>query len=196
MTELLEKDQIFSIVPQNFKNSNKGKIIDIQDNTFSLEFLHPPEGILPKKIMEFYSHTKNGMLYFTSSVIEIEDNKFVVAMPRKHRFLQRRAFTRINFSQCLSLETNNKSYEVKAINISVGGIKICAKEALDINTEYSLTLNLSDKNTIKCMFEPIKIEKKEDSDYTLSGRFKNLSNTDKITLIQFCMMKNIENVNK
>jgi c-di-GMP-binding flagellar brake protein YcgR len=196
MTELLEKDQIISVVPQDFKNSNKSKILDIQDKKFLLEIFHPADGIEPKKMMEFYSYTQNGMLYFSSSVIEMEGNVLTVAIPRKHRFLQRRAFTRVKFAQNMELKSEKISHKIVSINISAGGLKLKTNDVIDINLEYDLCLNLSQESSLSCTFEPIKIEKDENQSYTLSGRFKNLSNTAKITLIQFCMRKSLEIVNK
>lgn len=196
MNELLEKEQVFNIVPQNFRNSNKGKVVDIQDRSFSLEIFHKPDGIEPKNLMEFYSQTKNGMLYFVSSATEINDNILKVLMPIKHRFLQRRAFTRINFSQDMNLQLNDKIYKITSIDLSAGGMKLRTEERLDIDTEYDLCLNLLDKNYVECKYQPIKIEKNEYASYTLSGRFKNLKNTDKMKIIQFCMRKSLENTNR
>lgn len=196
MNELLEKNQIISIVPQDFKNSNKGKVIDIQDERFSLEVIHAPEGISPRKLMEFYSQTKNGMLYFISDVEEIDGNILRVSMPRKHRFLQSRAYTRIKFSQDIECKSDDKSYKITALDLSAGGMKLKSTEALDINAEYDLSIKLLGENYVKCKYEPIKIEKNQSGFYTLSGRFKNLTNIAKMGIIQFCMRKNIENVNK
>lgn len=196
MSQLLEKDQVLSIVPQNFKNSNKGKILDIQERTFSLEVFHEPEGIVPQHIMEFYSPTKSGMLYFTSSASEINGNLLTVLVPRKHRFLQRRAFTRVNFSQCLDLKSGTENYKATSVNLSTGGIKLQASDSLNIDDEYDINLTLIDNNCIECKFQPIKIEKSESGTYTISGRFKNLANADKMKIIQFCMRKSIEKANR
>lgn len=196
MNELLEKGQVLRVVPQNFKVSNKGKIIDIQNKSFSLDLFYEPEGIVPRKLMEFYSQTKNGMLYFVSSTFEINENTIKVLIPRKHRFLQRRAFTRIKFSQDMDFELSGKTYKITSINISAGGMKLKTSEYLDIDSVYDLKIKLLDENYVKCQYEPIKIEKNEDGSYTLSGRFKNLENTDKMKLIQFCIRKNIENLNR
>lgn len=196
MSQLLEKDQILSIVPQNFKNSNKGKILDLQEKTFSLEVFHEPEGIVPQNIMEFYSPTKNGMLYFTSSASAINGNKLTVLVPRKHRFLQRRSFTRVDFSQDMSLKSGLKTYKGVSINLSTGGMKLSTSDHLNIDDEYDISLTLINTNCIKCKFQPIKIEKDENGSYTLSGRFKNLTNADKMKIIQFCMRKSIEKANR
>jgi len=197
MNELLEKDQVISVVPQNFKNSNKGKVVRIFDEFFSLKLFHKPEGIEPKKIMELYSQTKNGMLYFTASIIKVEDDgTIVVSIPRKHRFLQRRTFTRVKFNQEVSLELDNKKYKASCLDLSAGGIKLLATECLDIDAEYNIDVELINGNFVKCKFLPIKIEKNESGSYTVSGRFKDIEHTDVMKVVQFCIRKDIENLNR
>lgn len=196
MSELLEKDQVISIVPQDFRNSNKGKVVDIQEQKFKLELLHENEGITPNKVAEFYSQTKEGMLFFASSILEIENNLLTIAIPKKHRFLQRRSFSRVNFAKDLECKIEDKAYKIKSVNLSVGGMKFKANELLDLNTEYDIRIELLNDQNIDCKIELIRVEKNEDKTYTLSGRFKNISNIDKMTLVQFCMRRNIENMNK
>lgn len=196
MNELLEKDQSISIIPQNFKNSNKGKIVELQDRKFLLEVEHSPEGILINNLIEFYSQTKNGMLYFTSDVTEINGNILTVKNPIKHRFLQRRAFTRVKLLKDMICNLAGTSYPLKSLDISSGGMKFETEEKLDLNSEYEITLPLIKDQTINCKLELIRIEKNDKGSYTLSGRFKNLSDTDRMTLIQYCMRRNIENMNK
>ena len=197
MNQLLEENQVLSIVPKDFRNSNKGKIVDIKEKHFLVEVFHAPEGIVPRKMMEFYSQTKNGMLYFVSHVIEMNDNILTVSVPIKHRFLQRRAFTRIKFGQNINLGSDdNKLYKAESLDLSAGGMKLKVQDNLDIDSEYGLNVSLSEEQSIKCKYQPLKVEKNEDGSYTLSGRFDNLANTDKMKLIQYCMRKNIENMNR
>jgi c-di-GMP-binding flagellar brake protein YcgR len=197
MSELLEKNQIMSIIPQDFRNANKGKIVDIQKSYFSMEVFHSPQGILPKKVMEFYAPTKNGMLYFVSDIKAVNDKKLTIGIPAKHRFLQRRTFMRINFEQDIKLKAENeKPANAKTIDISFGGLKIQTKEKLNLDSEYTTQINITSLNTINCTFKPIRIEKNDEDVYTLSGRFKNLSNTDKMSLIQFCIRRTLEDSSK
>lgn len=196
MAELLEKGQIFSVVPQNFRNSNKGKILEFNERFFLLELFHEPTGIVTENIMEFYSPTQNGTLYFTSSASEINSNILTVLIPRKHRFLQRRTFTRIKFVQDVVLTCDNNSYEAQSLDLSSGGMKLKTNNSLNFDGEYNLNINLLGGNTIKCSYLPIKVEKDSDGVYTLSGRFQNLDNADKMKLTQFCMRKDIENSNR
>lgn len=196
MAELLEKEQVISIVPKNFKNSNKCRVLDIQEKNFVAEVFHSPDGVIPKNILEFYSQTKNGMLYFSSYVTEIEGNLLTIAMPLKHRLLQRRTFSRVKFNKEVILNPGDKDYSAEAIDLSAGGVKIKTKESLNIDAEYNLCFELIKGQNIECKYQIIKIEKNEEGVYTLSGRFKNLDNADKMILIQFCMKKNIENMKR
>lgn len=196
MAELLEKEQVLSVVPQDYANSNKGKVAEINERNFTLELFHTPEGINTKHIMEFYSPTPNGMLYFTSSAAEINGNTITVTMPRKHRFLQRRTFTRVKFVQEIGLGADGKTYNASSIDLSVGGMKVKTTQPLYINDEFDVSINLVGETFVKCNFQAIKIEKNSDDSYTVSGRFQNLSNTDKMKLTQFCIRKNIENINR
>lgn len=195
MGELLQEKQLINVVPQNFQHSNKGKIKKINDKDFSLELFYSPEGILPNKMIEFYSPTKHGMLYFVSSVSNIEGNLVIVKNPLKHRFLQRRAFSRIKYVQEMEFRKADETYKVTSIDLSTGGMKLQTNEHFDIDSDYDLTLDLKG-TTIKPKFEPIRVEKNDDNTYTLSGRFKITTNADKIALMQFCMKRNLENLNK
>jgi hypothetical protein len=196
MAELLEKEQVLSVVPQNYAHSNKGKVTQIDERKFLLELFHAPDGIILQHVMEFYSPTPNGMLYFTSFAAEINGNAITVQMPRKHRFLQRRTFTRIKFTQKINLQADGKTYKAESLDLSAGGMKLKTSEPLSIDGEFSLSINLVDKTFVECKFQPTKIEKNTDDSYTVSGRFQNLRNTDKMKLTQFCIRKNVENINR
>jgi len=196
MNELIEKDQIISIVPQNFKNSNKGKVIEVLNDRFVVEAIYSPSEILINNLVEFYSKTDNGVLYFESDVINIHGHSVTIKKPIKHRFLQRRQFTRIKFIQELDFCSGGKSYKINTSDISAGGMKFTSSDALNIDLEYDVKIHLLSEQRIECKFQIIRIEKNDAGFYTLSGRFINLSNIDRMTLIQFCMKKNIENVNR
>ena len=196
MNELVEKDQIINIVPQNFKNSNKGKVIEVLKDRFVIEAIYSPSGILINNLVEFYSKTQNGVLYFESDVINIEGNAVTIKNPIKHRFLQRRQFTRIKFIRELDFCSGGKSYKIITSDLSAGGLKFTSDEALNIDSEYDVNVPLLNGQIVACKFQIIRIEKNDEGVYTLSGRFINLSNIDRMTLIQFCMKKNIENMNK
>ena len=61
---------------------------------------------------------------------------------------------------------------------------------------YNITVKLDNDQEVKCKYQLIRVEKGDNGLYTISGRFTNLSNIDKMTLVQFCMKKDMENLNK
>ncbi len=196
MRELVKVDQDVLIVPKDFKLTNKGKVISVDEKGFQMKVNYPTRGIEINHICEFFSQTENGMLYFESYTSDMENNILTIANPVKHRFLQRRKFTRITFLQDTKLYRDDVSYDIQTIDLSAGGLKFKSKEHINIESEYNVDIVLSDEQTITCKIQLIRIEKLDDGMYVLSGKFLILNNIDKMTLIQYCMKKNMELLNK
>lgn len=196
MRELVKVDQDVLIVPKDFKLTNKGKVISVDEKGFQMKVNYPTRGIEVNHICEFFSQTENGMLYFESYTSDMENNILTIANPVKHRFLQRRKFTRITFLQDTKLYRDDVSYDIQTLDLSAGGLKFKSKEHINIETEYNVDIVLSDEQTITCKIQLIRIEKLDDGMYVLSGKFLILNNIDKMTLIQYCMKKNMELLNK
>ena len=196
MRELIKNEQLVTIVPQDFKNSNKGKVLDVSPEGFRMELKYKPEGLIKNHICDFYSLTDNGYLYFESYIKDLENNVISIANPVKHRFLQRRKFTRIKFMEDLELVWEDTKHKVRTLDLSAGGMKLRTEENVDIEKEYKVSIKLSDEQIINCKYQLIRVEKGDNGIYTISGRFTQLSNIDKMTLVQFCMKKDMENLNK
>ena len=196
MRELIKKEQLVTIVPQDFKNSNKGQVLDADYEGFRMELKYKPEGLIKNHICDFYSLTDNGYLYFESYIKDIQNNVVSIANPVKHRFLQRRKFTRIKFMEDLELTYENTTHKIRTLDLSAGGMKVRTEENINMDLEYKVSLKLTDEQVINCKYQLIRMEKGDNGIYTISGRFTNLSNIDKMTLIQFCMKKDMENLNK
>ena len=114
MRELIKKEQLVTIIPQDFKNSNKGKVLDVDMEGFRMELKYKPEGLIKNHICDFYSMTDNGYLYFESYIQSLENNVISIANPVKHRFLQRRKFTRIKFLENLELKYDKITHKVRS----------------------------------------------------------------------------------
>ena len=196
MRELIKDNQLVTIIPQDFKNTNKGKVLEVSSDGFRMELKYKPEGLMVNHICDFYSFTDNGYLYFESYIQSLENNVISIANPIKHRFLQRRKFTRIKFIEDLELICDEKSHKIRTLDLSAGGMKVTTEENLDIEKDYNVTIKLSDEQEIKCKYQIIRMERGDNGIYTLSGRFTALGNIDKMTLVQYCMKKDMENLNK
>ena len=194
MRELVKNEQSVTIIPQDFKNANKGKVLNVDAEGFRLELKYKPEGLIKNHICDFYSLTDHGENIF----IYLDDNNNIVSVanPVKHRFLQRRKFTRIKFISELELTCGDISHKVRTLDLSAGGMKLQTSENVDIEKEYNVTVKLGLNQEVKCKYQLIRVEKGDNGLYTISGRFVNLSNIDKMTLIQFCMKKDMENTKK
>ncbi len=196
MRELVKDNQIVTIVPQDFKKTNKGKVLDVTQDGFRMELKFKPEGLNVNHICDFYSFTENGYLYFESYIQALENNVITIANPVKHRFLQRRKFTRIKFVEDLELTCGDVTHKIRTLDLSAGGMKIRTNENIDIEKDYNLVLKLSEEQEIKCKYQLIRVERDDSGYYTISGRFTMLSNIDKMTLVQYCMKKDMETQSK
>ncbi len=196
MRELIKIGQLVTIVPQDFKNTNKGKVLEVSQEGFSMELKYKPEGLVENHICEFYSMTANGYLYFESYIQGLENNVIKIANPVKHRFLQRRKYTRIKFVEDVELVCDDKVYKARTLDLSAGGMKIRTEENLDIEKEYKVVIKLSNEQEIKCKYQLIRVERSDEGCYVISGRYTQLTNIDKMILVQYCMQKEMERQNK
>lgn len=196
MRELVVEGQEAIIIPSNYKFANKGVVTSVSAGDFTLELEKEPQNILPDTYCEFYTQTKHGKLYFDSYAKEIKGKTLVIASPAKHKFLQRRQYTRIKFLNDLEMYCDGKSYKISTLDISAGGMKIRTKESINIDAKYEIEIPISETKNVHCMFDPIRLEKGENSDYTISGQFKYDSNHDRMLLTQFCAKRNVEIKNK
>jgi len=133
MNTLVQPDQNVTIIPKDFNFTNKGLVTEVSDKGFRMKMKYPTTGIKLQHICDFYSRTAHGVLYFTSHVTEMENNELFVANPIKHRFLQRRQFTRVQLiTETTMVDEEGNSYDISTIDISAGGLKF--------STNYSINL--------------------------------------------------------
>lgn len=196
MRELVAEGQKAIIIPPDYKYANKGVVTAVSASDFTLELEYEPEHILLNTYCEFYTQTKHGKLYFDSFAKSINGKTLVIASPAKHKFLQRRQYTRIKYMHDLEMKYDGKAYRIKTLDISAGGMKIHTEEKIDIEGNYEISLPISDASSVNCTFQPIRIEKSDESGYTVSGQFIYNTNHDKMVLTQFCAKRNVEIKNK
>lgn len=195
MRELVEKNQHVIMIPADFKYANKGIITEVTPEGFTLELEYEPDKVLKNVYCEFYTETKNGTLFFESFPKSIEGKTLFIASPAKHKFLQRRQYTRVKYVYELDL-TGENTHKITTLDISAGGMKFKTSENINIEGNYKLTLPLSENINVSCNYSPIRIEKGNDGTYTHSGRFFYDDNRNKMELIQYCTKRSIEIKNK
>ncbi len=197
MRELVVEGQEVLVIPPNYKAANKGVVTAVSAGDFTLELKYDlDESVLIDTYCEFYTQTKHGKLYFDSYAKKIEGRTMVIASPAKHKFLQRRQYTRVKFIHDLDMNFNGKDYKISTLDISAGGMKLKTNEKIDIEGNYTINVPISDNKNLTCVFQPIRIEKSTEGGYTISGQFEYTSSYDKMVLTQFCAKRNVEIKNK
>ena len=101
-------------------------------------------------------------MYFESYIRELDGNVVSIANPKKHRFLQRRKFTRIKFLEDLQLEHEGTVHKVHTLDLSAGGMKLKTTENINIEYEYNVTIKLNDEIEVNCKYQLIRVEKLDD----------------------------------
>ena len=196
MRELVVENQEILMIPQNFKFANRGKVTEVRAGDFTLELDYEPEGVLESTYCEFYTQTSHGKLYFDSYAKEINGKTLIIASPAKHKFLQRRQYTRIKYMNELELFLDGNSYKISTLDISAGGMKLKTDSNINIEGTFDVSLPLSDNLTLACKFQPIRIEKRNEGGFTISGQFVYNSSHDKMILTQYCAKRSVEIKNK
>ena len=195
MRELVVEGQEVLVIPSNYKEAVTGIVREVNASDFKLELTKEPN-ILVNTYCEFYTQTKHGKLYFDSFAKEIDGKTMIIASPAKHKFLQRRQYTRVKYINDFEMSYNNNAYKISTLDISAGGMKLKTNEKIDIEGNYSVTIPVSDTKSLDCNFQPIRIEKANDGGYTISGQFTYNSTHDKMVLTQFCAKRSYEIKNK
>lgn len=196
MRELIEKDKEVTVIPADFKFANKGIITDVKPSNFTVKLKNEAKGFLKHNYCEFFTTTSHGTLSFNAYPETIDGNTIVVATPAKHKFLQRRQYRRIKFIENIEIKSDNLVLPIMTLDISAGGMKFVTNSSVKIDKDYELTLPLSENLNIECKFSPVRIEKRAEGDYAVSGRFIYKSNRDRMVLIQYCTKRSIEIKNK
>lgn len=186
------KDEL-NIISRKVSNATTCSVIEICEDCFKVK-LNKKTDYEKDESVELFTSTKKGQLYFETLVKEVENDIISIWYPITSKYLQRREFSRIQTNKQIILKNKEKTINAKIIDISAGGLKIQTEQQLELLKQYEVHVIIDNKN-INTFFEPIRIEANENG-FIISGSFKNLSSYDRITLVQYCFRKQIENNNK
>ncbi len=197
MRNYIVKNKEFKIIPKDVQGATRCSVVDVLDGAFEIE-LKTTETYNPNETVELFSITPQGLLYFETHISEVNQNRVKLLYPISHKFLQRREYSRVDFTKNIFLKEKDSDKNIRAsiLDISAGGMKISAFEELSLSKDYQVNVEIDRSMQIDCLFQPIRIEADNHNGYTVSGRFKLLKNIDRISLVQFCFKKQMENQNK
>ena len=189
---LLENKEYY-ILSRSIDNASKCQIVNVSEDCFDVK-LQTKGNYEVDEAVELFTMTSSGQLYFETIVKSVNKDILSIWFPISYKYLQRREYSRIQTEKKISMTIGRKKIDATIVDISAGGLKLVTDEQLLLTKEYKLSVDV-DNNKINCTFEPIRIEANS-SGYIVSGKFNNITNYDRIALVQYCFRKQIENSNK
>ena len=193
MRNRLLENKEYSILSRSIDNACKCDIVAVDENYFSVKLQTKGKYEVDESV-ELFTMTSKGQFYFETIVKDVKDDVISMWFPISYKYLQRREYSRINTEKNVSMVVGRKTIDAKIVDISAGGLKIITSEQLVLSKDYKLVVEIDNK-PLNCMFEPIRIEVSSEG-YVTSGKFNNITNLDRIALVQYCFRKQIENSNK
>ena len=196
MLSVFKKNQIIKIVPQDVDAACNLSVVDSCE-----EFLVVTrETACSREItgkVECFTMADEGILYFNSKISKIDDTQYKLTLPLTHKVLQRREYTRVEFNSNIILQTaDNQQFEALITDLSAGGMKLISNKELSMSEDYTFYLKFDKSQEVNAVFSPIREDRNENGTYITSGKFKKISNKDRIALAQFCFRKHMESTNK
>lgn len=190
----LETGLSLKIVPENIKNIKSGTILKIDENLFTVKFSGNADNISPNTEVEVFVNINNGVLKFNTIIQKVENDIFFLEIPEKYSTVQRREYPRIKMNIPVIIEQDEeRQEETNTDEISGGGMKIFSNKKLDYGSELIAKLKIANGKHIKTAFRILRTSKEDNSnEFILSGKFTDISHSDRTTIIQLCFRKQVE----
>lgn len=204
MKELLQNTNDFKIIPNNFKSSGEFKIVKINDEEIEAKLILLDESELAdyavNSSVEIFGVNPLGLIYFETTILKKDGYNITFAISPDYSLIQRREYSRVGLNQGkVIFKDIAPDSIVKIEDISAGGIKLTLNQPLEIDKYYDIEIQLSNNMKIECALSPIRIKEIENEGkkaYSISGKFVNLENTDRIVLVQYAFKIKMEEQNK
>ena len=202
MQEIIKKGHDYRIIPENFESATVFELKDVDKDSLKIELTKALEDELSDYAkgtnVEIFGSGADGLIFFETKVKEQNGRILCVEIPENYKNIQRREYSRVKFMGEIDLEGQNDNV-LYVEDISAGGMKIITRKPLDAAKNYKLTIRLINNLNINCLLHPIRIEEQNDesgTSYAISGCYKDISNIDRIALVQYSFKVLMEAENK
>ena len=202
MREIIKKGHDYRIIPQNFESATIFEVKNINENDFEIVLTKvKPEELKDyqkNSTVEIFGSGDDGLIFFETKILENDNENLKIAIPNNYNNIQRREYSRVKFMGTIDIEGENDNI-ISVEDISAGGIKLITKKPLEATKDYSAKINLINNLTINCTIHPIRIEEQGhngQTKYAISGCYKEISNIDRIALVQYSFKVLMETENR
>ena len=201
MKDLIKSIKDFKIIPNNFKSAAEFTLIEANDNIIKAKLILTEESELQDynagESVEVFGVNDVGLVYFETKIIKRENDIIELSLTQDFSVIQRREYSRVGLKQGKIILKDMTPDAVKKVDdISAGGVKLITTQMLDTDKFYDIEITLSNNMTINCALKPIRVTKNEDNTYSVSGKFVDLENVDRIVLVQYAFRVKMEDENK
>lgn len=204
MKELLESAKDFKIIPNNFKSSGAFDLLSVNDSVIKIKLNLLDESEINdyqiNSSVEVFGVNNIGLIYFETKIIDKNESDLTLALSGDFSIIQRREYSRVGMNKgTIVFKDMAPDFVQKVEDISAGGIKFISNMPLETDKHYAIEILLSNNMKIECMLQPIRIVQTEENgknEYTISGKFTDLENADRIVLVQYAFKVKMEEQNK
>lgn len=201
MNEIIKSTKDFKIIPNNFKSSAAFNVIESNNEKITAELQLIDDSELSDYTIgstaEIFGVNNIGLVYFEAKILSRNGKIIELALNQDYSIIQRREYSRVGLEQGnVTFKDLAPDFIQQVEDISAGGLKILTMQPLDLDQNYDIEIKLSNNMTINCQLKPIRINNNENGTYTISGKFINLENIDRIVLVQYAFKIKMEKQNK
>lgn len=195
--DFLIKEQKVRVIPADVKGIAEGIVLDGNQESLTVVFDNFEENFFEGgSEVEVIIPTEKCIIRFESNIAEIDGKSIKLTIPDEIRFIQRREYTRVE----LNIPVDLKEYDCpeaiiksSAMNISGGGMQVAAPLSFDEGVLIEAEFNILMNKPIKTVLEILRVDENDiNNEYFLSGRFNQISNTDRTAIIHLCFKKQLE----
>jgi len=202
----IKENQKIKIIPDNISEISTGVIISVNHEGFVAQIENSsakPSLLSIGQNPEILISLDNCMILFTAEISKIEnenDNvKVFFSGMSKITFVQKREYPRVKTNVPVFLTTascpQNVLEQGTIINIGGGGMSIVSPMEVNSKCFLKASFKLSGKKEINTVFEVLRVASENNADnkkFLISGKFGEISNFDKTSIIQFCFKHQLE----
>ena len=201
MYNIIQKAKNFKIIPNNFRSSGAFEVVNLDEDKMDVKLIlsedNDKKDYIPGENVEVFGVYEVGLIYFETKIIDRKDDIVTLNLTQDYSIIQRREYSRVGLEHGKILFKDlSPDLVLKIDDISAGGLKILTNQPLELDKHYSIQISLSNNMNIECALQPIRIKELGDKTYSISGKFVDLENVDRIVLVQYAFKIKMEEQSK
>lgn len=198
----LKQVKSLKIVPENYESGTIFTIDEINETSVGINLpkisSRELEDYKTGSDIEAFGIAPQGLIYFTSKILNKNENKLTIEYPDVIKEIQRRKYSRVPFAGKMTVKSHSEA-KIEPVDISAGGLKFTSDTPFMVGQEYEIKIELVNNLAAECVMQPIRVGENGDNNglnYVISAKFKKIRSIDRIALMQYSLRLISESENK